>query len=89
MPGGPVKGKPGAADEAAILSDRELDIWRRWAGGESWNEIGQNLFLSLNTVQFHVKSVYRKLLVNQYPADEQYVCSVVMEGNEKRVTRSS
>jgi len=65
MPGGPVKGKPEAADEAAILSDRELDVLRLLAAGESYNEIGQNLFLSLNTVQFHVKSIYRKLAVNK------------------------
>ena len=35
------------------------------AAGESYKEIGQQLFLSLNTVQFHVKNLYSKLMVNK------------------------
>lgn len=59
-----------AKDEASIvvertLSDRELDVLRLLVAGESYKEMGQKLFLSLNTVQFHVKSIYRKLLVNK------------------------
>ncbi|MCC6568900.1 MAG: AAA family ATPase [Anaerolineales bacterium] len=49
----------------ANLTDRELDVLKLLASGESYNEIGQKLFLSLNTVQFHIKSIYRKLLVNK------------------------
>jgi ATP/maltotriose-dependent transcriptional regulator MalT len=64
MPGGPVKDKASIVDEQT-LSDRELDVLRLLAAGQSYKEIGQNLFLSLNTVQFHVKSIYRKLLVNK------------------------
>jgi len=30
-----------------------------------YEEVGQQLFLSLNTVQFHVKNIYRKLLINK------------------------
>lgn len=47
------------------LSDRELDVLRLLAAGQSYKEIGQQLFLSLNTVQFHVKHVYGKLMVNK------------------------
>ena len=47
------------------LSERELDVLRLLAAGQSYKEIGQKLFLSLNTVQFHVKSIYRKLSVNK------------------------
>jgi LuxR family maltose regulon positive regulatory protein len=47
------------------LSDREIDVLRLLAAGQSYKEIGQGLFLSLNTVQFHVKSIYRKLSVNK------------------------
>jgi LuxR family maltose regulon positive regulatory protein len=47
------------------LSEREIEVLRLLATGESYKEVGQNLFLSLNTVQFHVKSIYRKLLVNK------------------------
>lgn len=48
-----------------ILSNRELEVLRLLAAGESYKEIGQQLFLSLNTVQFHVKNIYGKLLVNK------------------------
>jgi LuxR family maltose regulon positive regulatory protein len=64
MPGEPIKGKTDLADER-ILSDRELEVLRLLADGQSYKEIGQKLFLSLNTVQFHVKSTYRKLSVNK------------------------
>jgi LuxR family maltose regulon positive regulatory protein len=51
--------------DADQLSDRELDVLRLLAGGQSYKEIGERLFLSLNTVQFHIKSIYRKLAVNK------------------------
>jgi len=61
-----VSAKVTAAPKGAeTLSERELDVLRLLAAGESYKEIGQKLFLSLNTVQFHVKSIYRKLGVNQ------------------------
>jgi len=47
------------------LSDRELDVLRLLAAGQTYKEIGQQLFLSLNTVQFHIKSIYGKLSVNR------------------------
>jgi LuxR family maltose regulon positive regulatory protein len=49
----------------ALLSERELEVLHHLAMGLSYQEIGQQLFLSLNTVQFHVKNIYRKLLVNK------------------------
>jgi LuxR family maltose regulon positive regulatory protein len=48
-----------------LLSERELEVLRYLAQGLSYEAIGQQLFLSLNTIQFHVKSIYRKLLVNK------------------------
>jgi LuxR family maltose regulon positive regulatory protein len=48
-----------------LLSERELEVLRYLTKGLSYEEIGQQLFLSLNTIQFHVKSIYRKLLVNR------------------------
>ena len=64
MPGESEGGK--SADEhEELLSERELEVLRLLAAGESYKEIGQKLFLSLNTVQFHVKSIYRKLSVNK------------------------
>jgi LuxR family maltose regulon positive regulatory protein len=64
MPGRPSVDKASIVDEQT-LSDRELEVLNLLAAGESYKEIGQQLFLSLNTVQFHVKSIYRKLLVNK------------------------
>jgi LuxR family maltose regulon positive regulatory protein len=49
----------------ALLSERELEVLRYLVRGLSYEEIGKQLFLSLNTVQFHVKNIYRKLLVNK------------------------
>jgi ATP/maltotriose-dependent transcriptional regulator MalT len=64
MPGKSVEVKTNPANEE-LLSEREIEVLRLLATGESYKEVGQNLFLSLNTVQFHVKSIYRKLLVNK------------------------
>jgi LuxR family maltose regulon positive regulatory protein len=64
MPGESAKSKTKMVDEEK-LSDRELEVLRLLAAGQSYKEMGQKLFLSLNTVQFHVKSIYRKLLVNK------------------------
>ena len=43
------------------LSERELTVLRLLSGGSSEREIGQQLFVSFNTVHSHVKSIYRKL----------------------------
>jgi LuxR family maltose regulon positive regulatory protein len=64
MPGETAKGKTGLVDDER-LSDRELEVLRRLAAGQSYKEIGQQLFLSLNTVQFHIKNIYGKLSVNR------------------------
>ena len=47
------------------MSERELEVLRYLAQGLTYEEIGQQLFLSLNTIQFHVKNIYSKLLVNK------------------------
>jgi LuxR family maltose regulon positive regulatory protein len=58
--------KPESGDKhRALLSGRELDVLRCLAQGLTYEEIGRQLFLSLNTVQFHVKNIYSKLLVNK------------------------
>jgi LuxR family maltose regulon positive regulatory protein len=58
--------KPKAGDRhALLLSERELEVLRCLASGLTYEEIGRQLFLSLNTVQFHVKNIYSKLLVNK------------------------
>jgi LuxR family maltose regulon positive regulatory protein len=53
---------PGALIEP--LSDRELDVLRLMADGLKYKEIAARLFISLNTVRFHVKTIYGKLDAN-------------------------
>ena len=53
------------ATHEVLFSQRELEVLQNLARGLSYEEIGRQLFLSLNTIQFHVKNIYRKLLVNK------------------------
>jgi LuxR family maltose regulon positive regulatory protein len=43
------------------LTDRELSMLRALQGPLSQREIGQELYLSLNTVKGYTRSLYRKL----------------------------
>jgi LuxR family transcriptional regulator, maltose regulon positive regulatory protein len=56
----------GAGTTALIepLTDREIDVLRLMAEGLKYKEIATRLFVSQNTVRYHVKSVYGKLNVN-------------------------
>ncbi|MFF2993120.1 LuxR C-terminal-related transcriptional regulator [Streptomyces sp. NPDC057950] len=47
------------------LSGRELDVLRRLAEMMSTEEIAADLYVSVNTVKTHLKSVHRKLAVNR------------------------
>ncbi|HSP03213.1 MAG TPA: LuxR C-terminal-related transcriptional regulator [Acidimicrobiales bacterium] len=53
--------RPVAPVPATDLSERELDICRRAADGERSRDIGDALFLSVRTVDNHLRSAYRKL----------------------------
>ena len=46
------------------LSDRELDVLRLAAEGLDQRQIGEQLFISYNTVKSHLKTAYRKLGVS-------------------------
>ena len=46
------------------LTEREVDVLRLMAQGLKYEEIAAKLFISVNTVRFYVKDIYRKLLVN-------------------------
>ena len=48
-------------DVLELLSERQLDVLRLLADGYSYEEIGARLFISLNTVKFHVRSIFERL----------------------------
>ncbi len=56
---------PGKTVEAKYaLTERELDVLKRLVAGDSYKMIGENCFISIGTVRFHINSIYRKLAVN-------------------------
>ncbi|MBH0130957.1 helix-turn-helix transcriptional regulator [Salinibacterium sp. NK8237] len=50
-----------APRDSLALSDRERSIARELVRGSSSSEIAETLFISVNTVKSHLKSIYRKL----------------------------
>ncbi|WP_311137575.1 LuxR C-terminal-related transcriptional regulator [Streptomyces sp. I6] len=62
VPGDPAHGVPLLVEQ---LSPRERDVLRCAAQTMSTDEIAAELFLSVNTVKTHLKSVYRKLAVSR------------------------
>ena len=46
---------------AEPLSERELDVLRLMAAGLKYKEIAEQLYISVNTVNYHVKNLYGKL----------------------------
>jgi LuxR family maltose regulon positive regulatory protein len=70
----PPTGDPAAAEAAALpplvepLSAREVEVLRLLAAGLTYQEIAAQLIVSLNTVRFHVKSIYGKLGVDNRTA---------------------
>ena len=62
----PPRGKPPAADRAAPLvverlSEREREVLAHASGLLSTAEIATEMYLSVNTVKTHLRSIYRKL----------------------------
>ncbi|WP_228373792.1 response regulator [Demequina maris] len=52
---------PVPAAEVAALTDREVDVWRAIARGQSNDEIAASLFMSVGTVKSHINHLYAKL----------------------------
>jgi LuxR family maltose regulon positive regulatory protein len=50
-----------SAPVAEPPSPAELEVLKRLPGGESIREIAASLFLSVNTIKTHLRSLYRKL----------------------------
>ena len=47
----------------ADLSERELEVLTLLSKGKSYKSIAEILFISLNTIKFHIKNIYDKLQV--------------------------
>ena len=47
----------------SILSERETEVLSLLASGKSYNSVAKALFISVNTIRFHVKNIYEKLQV--------------------------
>src|SRR5436190_1033327 len=55
-------------DDAPVLTDREQEILRLIADGNSLPEIAKQLFLGVTTVKTHVQHLYEKLGVSDRAA---------------------
>jgi LuxR family transcriptional regulator, maltose regulon positive regulatory protein len=55
---------PAAADSADELSERELAVLRLLSSQLSLREIGNELYVSLNTIKTHTRNIYSKLRVS-------------------------
>jgi len=56
--------RPAATEELSQLSDREHTVLTKLSEGLSYDEIGNALAISTNTVRKHIRSIYEKLEVS-------------------------
>ena len=65
---GAVPARPAGTDEPPLLvgplSEREREVLERLSGMLSTAEIATEMYISVNTVKTHLKSIYRKLAAN-------------------------
>lgn len=54
---------PKKEEEIINLTDREFDILNSIAQGFGYKRIASNLFISIETVRYHIKNIYKKLHV--------------------------
>lgn len=47
-----------------ILSERETEILSGLSGGNSYKMIADSLFISIDTVRYHIRNIYKKLQVH-------------------------
>lgn len=56
--------KTAGGGENVLLTEREVDVLQALAGGRRNVDIAEELGISMNTVQFHLKNIYSKLNVS-------------------------
>ena len=56
-----------------LLSKREIEVLEKLAEGLTNNAIAEELFVSVNTVKFHLRNIYEKLGVNSKKEMIEYV----------------
>lgn len=61
----PAMGRAEPLPFVEALTDRELDVLRLMAEGLTYQEVADRLIVSVNTVRYHVKSLYGKLGVDK------------------------
>ena len=59
-----IAGPPRVVSRAEPLTEREMTVLRLLASTLSLREIGQELYVSANTVKTHTQAIYRKLGVS-------------------------
>jgi DNA-binding NarL/FixJ family response regulator len=55
---------PNVKTETFNLTKREIELLEQLKMGRSYEQVGQNLFISVGTVQKHISNIYHKLQVN-------------------------
>jgi DNA-binding NarL/FixJ family response regulator len=84
-PAGPVRGSAGrsAAAEESVLSSRELEVLRLVAAGSTNSDIARTLWVTEQTVKFHLSNIYRKLEVgNRTEASHYAHVNGLLDGGE-------
>jgi len=72
----PVATRPAGGRLSELLSEREVEVLRMAAKGKSNKEIGEGLFISVRTVQAHLRSIFNKLGVGS--RSEAILCGLKM-----------
>ena len=77
---------PPAALEDSVLSGRELEVLRLVAAGSTNSEIARKLWVTEQTVKFHLSNIYRKLEVgNRTEASHHAHVNGLLNGGESAV----
>jgi DNA-binding NarL/FixJ family response regulator len=79
----------GCDDPIDTLSERQLEVLTLVAEGCSYEEIGARLFISANTVKFHLRSIYLRLGVRNRHGGGPYADRARWRRDDSPATRSN